>query len=644
MILKCAMIFFLLCSIYVTPNAYAKSRLTKLQVEKNDSEMNADSQAIELVFASWDQDLHKMKSLVSEGAGINVKAGPGLTALHCAKLRGNQEIVTWLMENGANPDIPMPAKNQIADMIFKKNADPNSPGGALAVIQSGSVIHESCYGLANLEHQNPITPTTVFELASVTKQFVGFAIATLVHQGKISLDEDIRKYIPELNDFGQTLKIDHLLHHTSGLRDWPGTLCLAGWDLDDVLTFDHILTMAFNQKGLNFDPGSEHLYSNTGYTLLVELVQRVTGDTFRDWVETNILQPLEMTNSHYHDDRTELEPGKAYGYASGKDNTFRAVPNNLVATGSASLHSTIDDMAKWAINLETHKIGGEAVFNVMYQQGILNSGEEISYAGGLDTGKHRGTKTISHGGGGAGFTTFVLYLPEFNFSAIVLYNINTNVYGAIYDIADVFLGEKLEPKPEKDQDNDTKEEFAVSDELLNKYIGTYQVFPAFYITISRDGSRLMALETNKEIYPISAISETEFWVAAWNRSLKFNVDDSGNVLDFDFLGRNCPKVEEGSTPSQSPLTEDLTGVYYSDELDVRYTIVIEDGQLKAKHRRHGTSNLSPAWKENFRGDWWFMRSVEFNRDENGIVDGFAVTQWQSRNHRFVKVKAGGGIL
>jgi CubicO group peptidase (beta-lactamase class C family) len=460
----------------------------------------------------------------------------------------------------------------------------------------------------------------------------------LVQQGKISLEEDIRKYIPELNDFGQPLKIDHLLHHTSGLRDWPGTLCLAGWNLDDVISFDHIITMAFNQKGLNFEPGSEHLYSNTGYTLLVELVQRVTGETFRKWMDTNILQPLEMTNSHYHDDHTEFVPGKAYGYALARDNKFRAIPNNMMATGSASLHSTVEDMAKWAINLDTHKIGGEPVFNLMYKQAILNNGEKITYVNGLDTGKHRGAETIHHGGGGAGFTTLVMYFPEHHFSAIVLYNINSDVYGAIFDIADIFLGEKLDSKIENDQDKNMKQNVTVPDDVLDKYIGTYKVFPAWYFTISRTGSQLMALETNKEIYPLPAISENEFRIEARNSSIKFNMDDAGQVTDFIFLGITCPKVEEGTTPSQSPLTEDLTGDYYSDELDVRYTIAIDGDKLIAKHRRHGTANLTPAWKENFRGDWWFMRSVEFNRDDKGSVIGLTVTQWQSRNHQFIKFK------
>ena len=596
-----------------------------------------DSRADSLVLAAWDGDLERVESLVSEGVDVNATAGPGLTAYHCAKLRGNQAILEWLLANGAQAGVDMPDRNQIADVIFKRNARSGAPGGALAVVKDGSVVHMSCYGLANVEHAAPITPATAFKLASVSKQFTALAVCMLAQQGEISLDDDIREYIPELHDFGHPIRIRHLLNHTAGLRDTMGSLCLAGWSFDDAITTDHLLSLVLHQKGLNFEPGSEHLYSNTGYVLLAELVQRVTGESFRTWGETNILEPLQMTDSRIRDDYKELVPGKAYGYETGSNGEVRAALDSWAMIGPSGIYSTLEDMAKWAINLDTHEVGGDGAFGQMYRQGLLNDGEQISYASGVDITQYRGAKTIGHGGGGGGFTTFVFYLPEHRVSVVVLYNSNTDVYKSVHDMVDVYLGDRLESQDAGEPADGGKPEPRISDDVLDQYIGTYKVFPAFYITVSRDGDQLMALETNKEICPIQAISETEFRLDSWNQTIRFNPDDSGKVSSLSFLGRTCPKVEEGPSPTMSPIAEDLAGEYYCAELKAIYTIAIEGDQLLARHRRHGSSRLTPAWNEDYRGEWWFMRSVEFDRDEAGVVVGFTVNQWQSRNHRFVKL-------
>ena len=171
------------------------------------------------------------------------------------------------------------------DKLFSFLNETDSPGIAVLAVRDGKVLLRKGYGLANLEHRVPITPETVFDIASISKQFCGMAISMLIEQRKIALEDDVRKYIPELPDFGQTITIDHLVHHISGIRDWGGTLGLAGWRMDDVISFEQILTMAFNQQGLNFKPGDEYTYSNTGYNLLAELVGRVTGKTFRQWTD-----------------------------------------------------------------------------------------------------------------------------------------------------------------------------------------------------------------------------------------------------------------------------------------------------------------------------------------------------------------------
>ena len=257
--------------------------------------------------------------------------------------------------------------------------------------------------MANLEHQVPITPTTVFDIASVSKQFAGMAISMLIERGDIALDDDVRKYVPELPDFGHTITIRHLVHHVSGLRDWPGTLAVAGWLMDDVISFDQILTLAYNQKDLNFEPGAEYSYSNTGFNVLAEVVARVSGETFREWTDSQIFKPLGMNDTHFHDDHTEVVPNKAYGYARDSEGNYHAVPNGLTALGSSSLYTTIDDLAKWVTNFETKNVGGEEVVERLFQRGVLNDGTQIGYAFGIGVGRYRGLRTYSHGGSWAAF-------------------------------------------------------------------------------------------------------------------------------------------------------------------------------------------------------------------------------------------------
>jgi hypothetical protein len=305
--------------------------------------------------------------------------------------------------------------------------------------------------------------------------------------------------------------------------------------------------------------------------------------------------------------------------------------------GPSSMYSTIEDMAKWVINFKHQEIGGKEVFDLMFQKGKLNDGKEISYACGARINEYRGTKTIDHDGGGSGFSTIVMHLPEYNYSVVILYNTYLDVHKTIREIIDVYLGDKLNPFEESNQQDNEKTEIKILAKKLDKFIGTYKIFQGWYMTISRKDNQLMALETNKDIYPITALSETEFYLEPWNQSLVFTIDKNGEVTELKFLGMECPRVEKEPTPSFTPISKDLEGDYYCEELNARYTIEINEEKLIVKHNKHGIADLTPAWKDSYRCDWWFMRSVEFIRDEQGMISGLNVTQWQSRNYKFVKI-------
>jgi len=299
-------------------------------------------------------------------------------------------------------DVPRATIARI-DSLFAPYSRTDAPGLAIAVVRDGRTIFAKGYGMADLEHRVAITPSTVFDVASVSKQFTGLAIAMLVGDGKIRLDDDVRRYIPEMANIGQPITINHLVHHTSGLRDWPGSLGLAGWSFDDVISFEQILTMAYHQRSLNFVPGSEYTYSNTGYNLLAETVQRVTGQSFRAWTDANLFRPLGMTRTVFRDDHTVVIPDRALGYSRAADGRWHAVTNNLTALGSSSLMSTVEDLARWVINFDSMRVGGAQAMALTRTRGVLNDGSTIPYAFGLSHGEYRGAATIGHTGSWAGF-------------------------------------------------------------------------------------------------------------------------------------------------------------------------------------------------------------------------------------------------
>ncbi len=359
------------------------------------------------------------------------------------------------------------------DSLFAEYSRSLTPGLAVAVVRDGKVLLTRGYGYANLELRVLITPATVFDVASVSKQFAGLAVALLAAAGRVKLGDDIRQYIPELADVGHTVTIDHLLHHTSGYRDWPGTLSLAGWRMDDVVSFDQILTMAYNQRSLNFAPGAEYTYSNTGYNLLAEMVARVSAKSFRQFTEERLFRPLGMTSSHFHDDHLQVAARRANGYARRADGSYSTVANNLMALGSSSLYSTVEDLAKWVMNFDDPKVGGSAVLEMTRTRGRLNDGSTIPYAFGISHGDYRGLPTASHSGSWASFATFLLHFPRQRFGVIVLANSGSiNAGRAAFNVADIYLANTLGPaSPAAANPLAGAATIEVSPALLDRYTG-----------------------------------------------------------------------------------------------------------------------------------------------------------------------------
>jgi len=331
------------------------------------------------------------------------------------------------------------------DSIFAEWDSPVSPGCAVGVSRAGDLVFSDAWGSANLESGEPLTPGRVFYLASVSKQFTATAVALLALDGTLSLDDDVRTWIPELPDYGAPVTLRHLLTHTSGLRDYLTLMSLAGLSLEEAHTPDEILALIARQRALNFPPGERYLYSNTGYFLIPVVVERVTGRTIREFMEDRIFGPLGMAHTLFFDDHRETIPNRALSYGTGVDGIVeRTFLDRFDQVGSGGVLSTVEDLARWDANFYTGAVGGEPLLDLLHTRGVLISGDTIDYALGLTLGEYHGLPTVEHGGSMMGFRTNLLRFPDQRLAVITLCNLG-DIDPALLArrVADLYLAREL---------------------------------------------------------------------------------------------------------------------------------------------------------------------------------------------------------
>jgi CubicO group peptidase (beta-lactamase class C family) len=339
--------------------------------------------------------------------------------------------------------------NPRVDRLFAQWAKPDSPGCALGVVKDGQFIYQRGYGMANLDYDIPNSPRLVYYIGSDTKQFTAAAIALLQLQGKLNVDDDIRKYIPEMPDYratyGVPVTINQLVHHTSGIRDIYTLMSLAGIRMEDVMTDEAALKLISSQKELNFKPGSEYLYSNSTYWLLGQIVKRVTGNSLRVFADEQIFQPLGMTHTHFHDEPGHVMKGRAMSYERVPGDGFRiSYLQNFDKIGAGGLYSTVEDLQKWDENFYTHKVGGDALQTLIHTRGVLTNGDTIKYAFGNEVSTYRGLRTDEHGGSLMGYKAHILRFPDQRFSVIETCNLGAIDPGPIArQIAEIYIGDRM---------------------------------------------------------------------------------------------------------------------------------------------------------------------------------------------------------
>lgn len=374
------------------------------------------------------------------------------------------------------------SSNQEVDAIFSRwnTADTNTPGCALAVIHQGEIIHSKGYGMADIEHGVAITPQTIFYIGSVSKQFVATALLLLEEEGKLSLEDDVRKYIPELPDYGHTIRLHHLIHHTSGLRDNLTLWEMSGRSMIDDIPENEIFELICRQQGLNFIPGEDYAYSNSCYFLMSIIIERVSGKSLRNFAEEKIFSPLGMHHSQFNDDNKRIIPKRALGYTQLTEDSIGNLIMRFDLVGSGGLYSSVKDLYLWDQNFYHNQLGkrGQALIDQLQTNGRYNNGEEVDYAFAMINSEYRGLRTIHHTGSMGGYRAVYLRFPDEEFSIIILGNVdNLNPLTRAYEVASVYLKDKLGPETPKPED---KAEVAAFTKSEIYEMNTHQISGKFY--------------------------------------------------------------------------------------------------------------------------------------------------------------------
>ena len=521
------------------------------------------------------------------------------------------------------------------DALFSRWDRKDSPGCALAVVQGGRMIHSRGYGMANLELGVPITTQSVFYIGSVSKQFVAFCIALLAVEGKLSLDDDIRKILPEIPDYGRPITIRHLIHHTSGLRDYLALADISGVPFGEYHEAD-VLELIARQKDLNFKPGEEYLYSNSGYFLMGLIIERASGKTLREFAEEHIFRPLGMNCSRFHDDYEELIVNRASGYFPAGKGKYRNFISTFDCVGSGGLFTSVEDLYLWDQNFSHHKAGGRAVIHLMHSGGKLNSGRELDYAFALNLGDYRGLKTVSHGGSLGGYKSVFVRFPDRDFSVICLSNLSTfNPSKIAFQVADIYLAGHL-AEEEEVKSKDRAESIKLSESELKEKTGFYaEKEDQTLMRVVYKESRLF-VHSFGQVYPLAALSETEFVILESPVSVRVLFEKGAGSKPASmriFTEGEEPKTYQTANlvkPTPEEL-EEYQGEYRSDKLRVTFRLVLEEGKLFFVHRNAPEPPLQPMLR-----DWFSVRSwrLRFLRDQEGKIAAFILSAGRVRNLRF----------
>jgi CubicO group peptidase (beta-lactamase class C family) len=544
------------------------------------------------------------------------------------------------------------AQSKAIDKIFTDWDKKGTPGCGLGVIKDGKLIYARGYGIANLEYDLPNNSKSVYRIGSTSKQFTAASIVLLVEKGKLSLDDNLNKFYPEFPDYAKNITIRHLLNHTSGIRDYLTLSFLKGLGDNDFFTDKDVMHWLINQTELNFAPGEEFVYSNSGYWLLGQIVNQVAEMTMAEFAKKEMFIPLEMNSTHFHNDHTQIVKNRASGYipkgeiVKNRDpeyipkveEEFQISMTTLEMIGDGGIFTSIEDIKKWDDAYYDSKVLSKNFWGMMTQQGKLNNNEEIDYASGLFVSKYKGLKTVSHGGAFVGFRAELLRFPEQEFSIAIFTNRgDANPTSMAYKVADVFLSDQyVVVKKETKEDSNVSTE---TDEFsYDKLMGTYELDVGVDITMSVKEDKLHAKQHwNEKEYDLIKIENNTYQIDNEDApQITFTFTDLKNKLTQNLTIDNAGRITESKRKEDIDLSgtklEDFVGDFYSKELEVSYKIFLEDGLLKVRVKNNDSVELSVTKEDllNYQGI-----QLKYSRS-NGVVDGFTLNAGRVKNLKFTK--------
>ena len=552
-------------------------------------------------------------------------------------------VLLALATASASPQVAAADAKAKVDAIFRDVDRSDSPGCAVGVYRDGQIAYARGYGMANLELNVGNTPQTVFDIGSVSKQFTAIAIHLLAREGKLSLDDDIRKWVPEIPSYGKTVTLRHLLHHTGGLRDYIELMSLQGMVEEDLSPESDVLEIMARQKAPNFAPGDDYLYCNTGYNLLALVVEKASGQSLRDFSEQRIFAPLGMRHTQISDSHTRIIPNRATGYQK-EGAGYGIEMSDWEQTGDGAVLTTVEDLFRWNQNFFEPRVGDAKLLAAMQEVGVLNSGKKLDYASALRIGAYRGLTTVSHSGSWAGFRAQLLRFPEQKFAVACLCNDGgaSNPSQLSRKVADVYLGGLMRPeetaRPAKGAPAAPK--YGASSAELQKLTGAF---------LSQDTGRIV--EVSVEGKGLVAAAGTEKLSLQPTASGRFRIEGSRDDAEVQFApvagGRPVMRITTGdlddretevfdpvgvASPGAAELAE-LAGDYASEELATTWRLAVENGKLYIRHRGLPKDPLVPTVKDAMNLDGMNLR---FDRGANGKVSGFTLDMGRVRGIGFKK--------